>query len=134
MRKLRFLFLWTVVLLVVCVLAACGTSYLPGRQLQSVTISPATAGSQAQFTATGFYSDGSKVTPLPARWFPSKPWYVPPMNPLNWGSVDETGKASCGVTGSFGVFATAPVDPNFPLSQMTPTTPQVFGSAQLNCP
>src|SRR5438309_4486701 len=46
---------------------------------------------------------------LPALWFPSKPWYVPPMNPLNWGSVDETGKASCGVTGSFGVFATAPV-------------------------
>ena len=109
MRKLRFLFLWTVVLLVVCVLAACGTSYLPGRQLQSVTISPATAGSQAQFTATTIYIGGQN-------------------------GVDETGKASCGVTGSFGVFATAPVDPNFPLSQMTPTTPQVFGSAQLNCP
>lgn len=132
MRKLRFLLPWTVVLLVACMMVACGTSH--GPLLQSVTISPATASGQAQFTATGFYSNGSKVTPLPVLWFPVQPWYVPPMNPVNHGSVDETGKAVCGVTGSFSVFATAPVDPHFPLSQMTPTTPQVSGMAQLTCP
>jgi hypothetical protein len=136
MRTVRLLLLWNGILLVAAGMVACSSisNHVPNVQLQSVTISPATANSQAQFTATGVYSDGSKVTPLPALWFPFKLWYVPPMNPVNWGSVDETGKASCGVTGSFSVFATAPVDPHFPLSQMTPTTPQVFGTAQLSCP
>jgi len=135
MRKLRFLLPWTVVLLVACVLVACGISHGPSVRLQSVTISPATASSQGQFTATGFYSDGSKVTPLPALWFPIQPWYVPPMNPVRQMEVDETGSAVCGaVPGTFAVVATAPVDPHLPLSKMDPNTPQVSGAAQLTCP
>ena len=144
MRKLRFLVPLTVVFLVAFVLVACGTSPLSNgqlqssssgqRQLQSVSISPVVADSQAQFTATGFYSDGSKVTPLPALWFPRMLW-DPEANPVQWINLDETGKASCnGNAGTFKVFATAPVDPEFPLSKMDTKTPQVFGTAQLICP
>ncbi len=109
----------------------CGSS---NRQLQSVTISPNTANSQAQFTATGSYSDGSKVTSLPALWFPLRPWYNA-ANPVQFFTLDATGGASCnGNAGTFNVVATAPTDPGFPLSQMSSTTPQVSGTAQLTCP
>jgi hypothetical protein len=134
MRKLRFLVPLTSGFLVAYILVACGTSPLPKGQLQSVTINPATASSQAQFTATGSYSDGSKVTPLPALWFPRMLW-DPELNPVQWINLDETGKASCnGNAGTFIVFATAPVDPKFPLSKMDSATPQVSGTAQLSCP
>jgi hypothetical protein len=134
MRTVRLLLLWSVILLVASVLAACGSSHSPSVRLQSVTISPATANSQAQFTATGIYSDGSKVTPLPALWFPRMLW-DPELNPVQWINLDGTGRASCnGNAGTFSVFATAPVDPKFPLSKMDSTTPQVFGTAQLSCP
>jgi hypothetical protein len=135
MRKLRFLLLWTGVVLFACVLVACGTSHLPNAQLQTVSISPAAASSQAQFTATGFYSDGSKVTPLPALWFPIRPWYNAAIE-VQFFNLDATGKASCdGNGGTFNVVATAPVDPHFPLSQMNSNTPPtVSGMAQFTCP
>jgi hypothetical protein len=124
---------YAVVLLIACVLVACGTSHGPNGQLQSVSISPAAANGQAQFTATGSYTDGSKVTPLPALWFTIRPWYNA-ANPLQFFNLDATGKASCnGITGTFSVVATAPVDPRFPFSQMDSTTPQVSGTAHLTC-
>jgi hypothetical protein len=56
MREPRFFPPWTVVLLIACVRLACGTSNAPNGQLQSVSISPAAANRQAQFTATGSYT------------------------------------------------------------------------------
>jgi len=110
---------------------ACGSST---RQLQSLTVSPSAASSQAQFTATGVYSDGSKVTPLPALWFTIRPWYNA-ANPVQFFTLDATGSASCnGNAGTFTVVATAPINSGYPLSQMTSTTPQVSGTAQLTCP
>jgi hypothetical protein len=129
----RSLLSWIVVLLIACVLAGCGTGQSPNVRLQSVTINPATASSQAQFTATGTYTDGSKVTPLPALWFTIRPWYNA-ANPVQFFNLDKAGKASCnGNAGTFSVAATAPADPHFPLSQMNSTTPQVSGMAQLIC-
>jgi hypothetical protein len=147
MSKLRALSS-SLLLLVAAFLLACGTSQrqlqsvsispaTAKRQLQSVSISPPAASGQAQFVATGFYSDGSQVTPLPALWFPIRPWYNA-ANPVNFFNLDDTGKASCigsgGSPAAFAVFATAPSDPNFPLSQMDEFTPQVSGAAQLSCP
>jgi hypothetical protein len=135
MFNLRFLLPWAVVLLVACVLAGCGASHGSNVQLQSISINPATASSQTQFTATGFYSDGSKVTPLPALWFPIRTWYNSATE-VRWFNLDATGNASCdGNGGTFNVVATAPVDPHFPLSQMNSSAPpQVSGMAQLTCP
>jgi len=117
--------------LVAAALLACGSSR---RQLQSITLNPATAHGQAQFTATGFYSDGSTVTPLPAKWFTIMPWYKE-LNFVQFFDLDDTGKASCnGNAGTFDVVASAPVDPHVPLSQMTPTSAQVSGRAHLTCP
>jgi hypothetical protein len=132
MRKLWFLFPGSVVLLIAFSMLACGSG--GSSQLQSISLSPATASGQAQFTATGTYTNGSKVTPLPALWFPIRAWYNE-ANPVQWIDLDAIGKASCnGITGTFSVVATAPVDPHFPLSQMNSTSPQVSGMAQLTCP
>jgi len=133
MRKSPFLSL-SLLLLVAGAMLACGSH----SQLQSITISPATADAkdysngQVQFTATGIYTDGSHVKPLTALWTPGFPWDVawPALN------LDSAGLASCGGVnpGSYGIFASAPVDPHLPLSQMTMTTPQVGGNAMLTCP
>jgi hypothetical protein len=73
------------------------------------------------------------VTPLPALWFAIRPWYSA-ANPLQFFNLDATGKASCnGITGTFSVVATAPVDPRFLFPQMDSTTPQVSGMAHLTC-
>ena len=131
MRELRFLLPCGLLLLATVSILACGAGH---GQLQSITISPPAANGQAQFTATGSYSNGSRVTPLPALWFTIRPWYNA-ANPVQFFNLDATGKASCnGNAGTFTVVATAPVDPHFPLSQMNSTTPQVSGMAQLICP
>jgi hypothetical protein len=130
MRKLWFLFPCSVVLLIAFSMLACGSG--SSNQLQSVSVSPATASGQAQFTATGTYSNGSKVAPLTALWSQNSPWSQGVANEF---SLDTNGKASClALAGTFMIQATAPVDPHEPLSQMGPTTPQVYGTAQLTCP
>ena len=130
MRKRWFLFPCSVVLLIAFFMPACGSG--SSNQLQSVSVSPATATGQAQFTATGTYTNGSKVTPLTALWSQNSPWSQVIAKGF---SLDANGKASClTLAGTFTVQATAPVDPHEPLSQMVPTTPQVFGTAQLTCP
>jgi len=129
-------------MLVAAALLGCGTgtSHIPNgkRQFISISISPVTAESQVQYTATGTYSDGTKISPLTALWSVGNPW-VQPANPIATPSVDATGLACCTdtngtITGTFTIEATAPVDPHIPISQMGPTTPQVDGTAQLTCP
>ena len=130
MRRLGFLFPCSVVLLIAFFMLACGSG--SSNQLQSVSVSPATATGQAQFTATGTYTNGSKVTPLTALWSQNSPWSQVIAKDF---ALDANGKASClTVAGTFTIQATAPVDPHEPLSQMMPTTPQVYGTAQLTCP
>jgi hypothetical protein len=100
---------------------ACGG----GNRIESINISPATGTGHVQFIATGVYTDGSKVTPMPALWSEHNPWSL--ISVADEISVDSNGMASC-------FSASAPSDPHFPLAKMGPTTPQVFGSATITCP
>jgi hypothetical protein len=133
MNTLRSLLAWTIVLLVASVLVACG-SHMPNGQLQSISISPSSASVQAQFTATGFYSDGSKVKPLLALWSDNNPWVGNDILPKI--SVGANGLVSCGevMSGAYTIEATAPSDPHIPIFQLGPNTEQVHGTAQLSCP
>lgn len=131
MCKLRFVFSCGLLLLVVVSVLSCGASH---GQLRSISISPAAASGQAQFTATGTYSDGSKVSSLPVLWSEGNPWVSSDIGPVGT-VVTQSGLASCNpVVGTFTVVATAPVDPHIPVSQMDLTTPQVHGTARLTCP
>jgi len=138
MGKLPFLVLCSVLLLIAFFMLACGSS----SQLQSISISPATADAkdyangQVQFTATGTYADGSQVKPLTALWTPAPPWSLTPQQPWPAITLDSTGLASCGRAnpGTYMIVATAPVDPHSPLLQMTMSTPQAGGTATLTCP
>ena len=137
MRKTSFLSFGF--LLAAGFILACGLNH---HQLQSITISPATADAndypngQVQFTATGTYIDGTHVKPLAAVWTPAPPWSETPQQPWPAITLDGTGLATCGSAnpGTYMIVATAPVDPHFPLSQMTMTTPQASGAALLTCP
>jgi hypothetical protein len=127
--------------LVSIIMLGCGSN-IPNGQLQSVTISPAAADAQdfpngqVQFTATATYSDGTRLKPATALWTPGLPWSLNPQVPWPAIMLDSTGLASCGSAGpgTFVIYATAPLDPHFPLSKMTMTTPQMTGTAQLTCP
>lgn len=130
MRKLRFVIALAILLLLASVLS-CGSYH---GQLKSITIAPAIAAGQAQFTATGTYSDGRKVHPLAVLWSEGNPWVKSDMLPEGI-IVNENGMASCNpVVGTFTVEATAPIDSRVPVSQLEVITPQVRGTAQLTCP
>ncbi len=129
MRKLAFVFFGPAVLVLLTSVLSCGG----GKRLQSISISPTTANGQAQFVATGVYTDGSRVSPLPALWSEHNPWSM--MAVANEIGVGSDGTVSCmSAAGTFPVTATAPTDPITPVSKMGPTTPQVFGSATITCP
>src|SRR5258706_10283039 len=97
--------------LIALVMPACSGN----RQLQSITVAPASADAmnsngEVQFTATGTYSDGSKVSPLTALWTINNPWVLTPV-PVGVG-VDSAGLGQCtGYVGAVTIFATAPADP-----------------------
>jgi hypothetical protein len=132
MRNLRFLCCCSVFLLIAFFVLACGSSNVFNSTLKSITVTPATAGEQAQFTATGTYANGRTVSPLSALWTEGNPWVSSLIFPPGI-TVDATGFASCNRAGTYTVEATAPADPHVPLSQLGPTTPQVSGMAQLSC-
>lgn len=137
MRKASLLS-FTLLVLVAISMLACGIN----SRLQSITVSPATADAkdyangQVPYTATGTYTNGNQVKPLAALWTPAPPWSLTPQMPWPPITLDSTGLASCGTAnpGTYMIVATAPVDPHFPLSQMTMTTPQTSGMATLTCP
>ena len=137
MQQPRPFFPYILLLVVALSMLGCGSGKSTHGQLQSISVAPATADAQnfangqVQFTATGTYTDGSKVSPLTALWSQGSPW----IKTVDGIGLDSQGVASClGAPGTYPVGATAPVDPHMPLSQMTMTTPQVSGTAQLTCP
>ncbi|HYM76446.1 MAG TPA: hypothetical protein VE377_10760 [Candidatus Dormibacteraeota bacterium] len=91
---------------------------------------------QVQYTATATFIDGGQVTPASALWTPGGPWTLTPQTPWPAISLNSSGLASCGTVapGIYPIVATAPIDPNFPVSKMTMTTPQVSAMASLTCP
>ncbi len=120
--------------LIVLSLLACGGG---NRQLQSMSISPANGASQVQFTAIGTFSGSSHTSAVNALWWTNQPWTYPPTPTPFIITVSSTGLAQCTAfapAGTYTIYAVAPVDPNFLLSQMTMSTKQVSATAQLTCP
>lgn len=122
---LLFAVLWTL---------GCGD-----HKLTSVTVTPATAvassaGGEAQFTASGTYSDSSKPVPLQQQMIM---WCVGLNsgtcfgNVISAANIDSTGLAKCVSPGTVAILAGTP--------GQQPATPdagqqlQVFGAARLTC-
>jgi hypothetical protein len=124
--------------LVAFFLLACGGS---SRQLQSLSISPATADAQnfpngqVQFTAMGTFNGSSQASAISALWWTTAPWTYPPTPAII--SLSGTGLAQCfplAPAGTYTIYAVAPVDPSVTVSQMTMTTRQLVTTAQVTCP
>jgi hypothetical protein len=120
-------------------IAGCGGSMTgSSRQMQSLTVTPASADAQAfaggkvQFTAMGTFNMAPLTVMSPSvLWSIGSPFGPPP----NTASVDSNGLAQCnGFVGTTIVEATAPTEPEIPLLGMTSTTNTVTGRAQLICP
>jgi hypothetical protein len=100
-----------VVFLLTLVFSGCGSN----RQLQSLTVSPASAtaqGGQAQFTAIGqFNSMPMSVSPASVSWWQSPPIIDPPSNMFGLGLTNQPFTANCfGFTGPITITAIAPTD------------------------
>jgi hypothetical protein len=134
------------------VISGCGGSAMTNsnstRQLQSLTVTPASADAQnfpngqVRFTAMGTFNMAPMtVMSMQVRWSIGNPSAAQPM-PMSMSagmspaaSVDGNGLAQCnGFTGIATIQATAPADPNMPLSQMSSMTMTVAGMGQLTCP
>jgi hypothetical protein len=111
-------------------LLACGSN----RSLQSVSVSPAFASSQAQFTATGIYNQ----MPTGVDITGTTTWCVGSANGMCVGFIEpgatvSSGLAQCqrGFTGTVTILAGQPGPMGNPDggSQLKP-----FGAAQLTCP
>jgi hypothetical protein len=124
--------LFTSVLIAIsCVLLSCGGN---GRVLQSVSVSPASATSQAQFTAIGTYN----TMPATADITSTTTWCVGQSNGLCDGDIAVrvqlvAGAAKClqGANGSFTILAGQSA--NMPgINQGFTLKP--YGAAQITCP
>ena len=122
-------------------IAGCGGSMTgSSRQMQSLTVTPASADAQAfpggkvQFAVMGTFNVAPLTVVSPSvLWSIGSPFGPPPNMPA--ASVDSNGLAQCnGFVGTTIVEATAPTEPEIPLLGMTPTTNTVSGKAQLICP
>jgi hypothetical protein len=137
MEKLRLALLLLGMVLAASLALSCGASSksMTG-QLQSITISPATAtaglpGEQTQFTATGHYNTAPYiVTPQPATWgacYQNAPTTVV--------SVTSKGLAQCeapsGPTTEYSIFAFDPTNCNVITACGGGCT--IVGTAQLSC-
>lgn len=109
LRNLLFL----VFIPTVGVLTGCGSN----RQLQSLSVSPASTAAQAgqaQFTATGqFSSMPTSVSPASVSWSQSMPVFDPPSNMFGLAMTSQPFTAQCfGFTGmTITITALAPADP-----------------------
>lgn len=144
------LLLASVNLLILLAIAGCGgTSMMnSARQLQSLMVTPSAAdaqnfpGAKVQFMATGTFSMAPMtVTSTPVLWSVGSPSFMSPTPmPMSMAlstgpSVDANGVAQCnGFTGIATIEATAPADPNMPISQMSAMMRTVSGMAHLTCP
>jgi hypothetical protein len=123
------IFLFSLILAAIMMLA-CGSSTSAPRTLQTVNVNPASAESQAQFTALGFYTP-----PYPAPVVLTATWGACYQNaPTTQVTVTSSGFAQCGsgASGTYTVFASK-------LTQCNAITAcgggcQVTGFATLTCP
>jgi len=104
--------LFVIFILAVGALSGCGGN---NRQLQSLTVSPASTaaqGGQAQFTATGqFSSMPMSVSPASVSWWQSPPIIDPPSAMFGLGLTNQPFTAKClGFTGPITITAIAPTD------------------------
>jgi hypothetical protein len=122
-------------------IAACGgmSMMMSNRQLQSITVSPVSADAMnfpngmVHFSAMGTYNMAPMTGTPPVLWSLGNPFSAQPT-PAGV-SVDGNGNARCsGFVGMITIDATSPADPNMPLSQMSMSTMNVVGTAQLTCP
>jgi hypothetical protein len=120
----------TLLLAIVTILLACGDT----RSLQSVSVSPAAATSQAQFNATGAFNH----SPISANITATTNWCIGSANGvcdgnINQGATVNAGSAQCltGFTGTVTVLAgqAGPMGNPDGGNQLKP-----FGTAQLTCP
>jgi hypothetical protein len=136
-----------------------GTAMMNGatvstRALESITVSPSSAdahnfpNSQVQFMATGMFNmSPTSVTSMPVMWSVGNPAFMSPTPmPMSMRSsifasasgaptIDGNGVAQCnGFVGIATIEATAPSNPNTPLSQMNSMMSVVTGRANLTCP
>jgi hypothetical protein len=136
MKKLRLPLLSLALVLAASLALSCGSNSTPG-QLQSITISPATAiagglpGQTVQFTATGHYSAAPyAVTPQPATW--GACYQNAPTTEV---TVTSTGAAQCvgagGPTDDYSIFAFDQT--NFNLLAACGGGCTIVGTAQLSC-
>jgi len=131
--------------LVACIMLGCGS-----RQIQSLTVSPASAdaqnypGGKVPFVATGHYNMGpTTVTPLQANWSVLSEQVlngVKTLLPTTDVSVDTNGVAQCaaGASGTYAVGAWVETNPSGAVCQVigpfgAPCN-SVLGTAQLTCP
>lgn len=130
-------------------LSGCGSN----RQLQSITINPASTtaqGGQAQFIATGqFNMSPMTMTPANVSWFPSFPILDPVSSGFGYTLTNQPFIAQCLQPGPMTVTAIAPMDANAKADGFIPipvfldlvrnqTATQeggfVAATAQLTCP
>jgi hypothetical protein len=124
------------------IVLSCGGK--PARQLDTISVSPASArppsgGTTVQFTATGVYNLApSPVTPLQATWAAA----VPNLGPTTAVAIDASGLAQCTPAAS-GVYWIGAWDLRDPNSKVSCSVVGLFGespcnsalgTAQLTCP
>ncbi len=139
MRKLRLAISCFSLLLPAAIFLNCGVTE---NRFKSLTISPPSAdakdypNSQVQFTATATFINGRQVSTANVLWTQNPPWTLAPQIPVYPIFVNGEGLTTCAnvSAGLYAVYATAPVDPNFPLAKMIMSTPQVGDMATLTCP
>ena len=140
-RKYSKAFLVPVVAITFLLTASCGGNSMmmaSNRQMQSITVTPMSADAMAshgmvQFSAMGNFNMSPMTANVPVRWSLGSPFSTQPA-PMGV-SIDQNGLAQCsGFMGMITVQATAPMDPNMPMSQMSTNSMNVTGMAQLTCP
>jgi hypothetical protein len=138
------------ILAISSVLSSCGGGGTTNHGLlQSITITPASPNSSAQFVATGTFADGTKVNHLPVNWFIAlNSNDIDPAPGYSLGSAPFAQQCGAGMSGPFLVTAFAPQDPKAPVTGtmlasdwfalVTGASQNQGGfvgaSAQLNCP
>jgi hypothetical protein len=107
---------------------SCGSGG-SGRQLQSITITPAIEGDTVEYTASGTFSTSpTTVTPLAVSWS-----FAPPD--LNYTLTTQPFTFSCSDPQSAGpIVAMAPANPNAPATGSATNTKMVITSGPIPCP
>ncbi|HEY6270902.1 MAG TPA: hypothetical protein VIX19_02790, partial [Terriglobales bacterium] len=139
-------------------IAGCGGTAMTNgvassaRELESMAVTPAAPDAQAfpnsqvQFMATGMFNMApTSVMSMQVMWSVGNPPFMSPTPmPMSMSSsmsgaamptISANGMAQCnGFVGIATIEATAPANPNTPLSQMNSMMSVVTGRANLTCP